>query len=138
MCYPDVGESYRDDSVAAPDHGVAVVVVAAPVGAAAHADHPPRLGHLVVNLPEGGRHLVGQRARHDDHVGLARGGAEHDAVPGHGDMGALSTAGHFITSHLSMSYLGAAICIISTAQHASPNVRGHREPWSHEKSLTLK
>merc|ERR1719189_1951825 len=59
----------RDDSVAAPDHGVAVVVVAAPVGAAAHADHPPRLGHLVVNLPEGGRHLVGQRARHDDHVG---------------------------------------------------------------------
>ena len=32
--------------------------------------------------------------------------------------------------HLSMSYLGAAMCIISTAQHASPKVRGHREPWS--------
>ena len=30
---------------------------------------------------------------------------------------------------LSMSYLGAAMCIISTAQHANPNVRGHREPF---------
>ena len=28
-----------------------------------------------------------------------------------------------------MSYLGAAMCIISTAQHANPNVRGQREPF---------
>ena len=27
-----------------------------------------------------------------------------------------------------MSYLGAAMCIISTAQQARPKVRGHREP----------
>merc|ERR1719266_1358114 len=31
--------------------------------------------------------------------------------------------------YLSMSYLGAAMCIISTAQQASPKVRGHREPF---------
>jgi len=28
-----------------------------------------------------------------------------------------------------MSYLGAAACIISTAQHARPNVIGQREPF---------
>ena len=28
-----------------------------------------------------------------------------------------------------MSYLGAAMCIISTAQQANPKVRGHREPF---------
>ena len=41
-------------------------------------------------------------------------------------------------SHLSMSYLGAAMCIISTAQHASPKVRGHREPWGeHGEHVSL-
>ena len=31
------------------------------------------------------------------------------------------------TPYLSMSYLGAAMCIISTAQHAKPKVKGHKE-----------
>ena len=31
------------------------------------------------------------------------------------------------TPYLSMSYLGAAMCIISTAQHARPKVSGHSE-----------
>ena len=34
------------EPVAAPDHSIRVVVVATSVGAAAHAHHPPRLGHL--------------------------------------------------------------------------------------------
>ena len=33
------------------------------------------------------------------------------------------------TPNRSMSYLGAAKCIISTAQHAKPNVIGHIELW---------
>ena len=33
------------------------------------------------------------------------------------------------TPYRSMSYLGAAMCIISTAQHASPNVKGHKEDF---------
>lgn len=32
------------------------------------------------------------------------------------------------TPNLSMSYRGAAMCIISTAQHARPKVSGHKEP----------
>jgi len=32
------------------------------------------------------------------------------------------------TPNLSMSYRLIAACIISTAQHANPNVRGHRDP----------
>ena len=32
-----------------------------------------------------------------------------------------------------MSYLAAAACIISTAQHARPNVMGQREPWWRER-----
>merc|ERR1719232_1688843 len=41
--------------------------------------------------------------------------------------------------HLAMSYLGAAICIISTAQQARPKVRGHNEPFLPQftKSSTL-
>ena len=68
--------SHRHNSVAPPDHCVAVMIVSTPVGAAAHADHPPGLGHLVIHLPEGGGHFVGQRPSHDDHIGLAGGGSE--------------------------------------------------------------
>ena len=40
------------------------------------------LAYLIVNLPEGGGHLVSQGPRHYDHVCLPGGGAEHDTVPG--------------------------------------------------------
>ena len=36
------------------------------------------------------------------------------------------------TPNLSMSYLGAAKCIISTAQQARPNVIGHMDPCKQE------
>ena len=68
-----------DDPVTAADDAVRVVVVAAAVGAAAHGDDPAGLGHLVVNLAEGGRHLVGEGAGHDHDVRLPRGRAEDDA-----------------------------------------------------------
>lgn len=68
-----------DDAVAAADDAVAVVVVAAAVGARAHGDDPARLGHLVVDLAQGGRHLVGQGAGHDHDVRLPRRGPEDDA-----------------------------------------------------------
>ncbi len=37
--------------------------------------------YLIVDLPEGGRHLVGERAGHNDDVSLTRRRAEHDPVP---------------------------------------------------------
>ena len=55
------------------------MIIPAAVGAAAHADHPARVGHLVVDLAEGGSHLVGQGAGDDHDVGLARRGAENYA-----------------------------------------------------------
>lgn len=55
------------------------MVVAAAVGARAHGDDPARLGHLVVDLAQGGGHLVGQGARDDHDVRLPRRGAEDDA-----------------------------------------------------------
>jgi hypothetical protein len=33
-----------------------------------------------------------------------------------------------ITPNLSKSYLLTVACIISTAQHAKPNVKGHKDP----------
>lgn len=39
------------------------------------------------------------------------------------------------TPNLSMSYRGAAMCIISTAQQAKPKVMGHKEPC---KDITVK
>ncbi len=37
--------------------------------------------YLIVDLPEGGRHLVGERAGHNDDVSLTRRRAENDPVP---------------------------------------------------------
>lgn len=34
-----------------------------------------------------------------------------------------------MTPNLSKSYLLTVACIISTAQHANPNVKGHKEPF---------
>lgn len=55
------------------------MVVAAAVGAAAHGDDPSRVGHLVVDLAQGGGHLVGEGAGDNHDVGLAGGRAEDDA-----------------------------------------------------------
>src|SRR5438874_4209599 len=52
----------RHDTVAAAHHGIGIMVIAAAVGAGSHRDHITRLRHLVVNLAQGGRHLVGQCA----------------------------------------------------------------------------
>ncbi|KAI7514872.1 hypothetical protein KC347_g219 [Hortaea werneckii] len=60
----------RDDPVATPGDGVAVVVVTTAVGTAAHGNDPSRVRHLVVDLTERRRHLVGKRAGHNHHVGL--------------------------------------------------------------------
>ena len=37
--------------------------------------------YLVIDLPEGWGHLVCECPGHNDHVGLPRGGTEHNAVP---------------------------------------------------------
>src|SRR5690606_23358731 len=50
----------RDDAVAPAHHRVAVVVVAAAVGARAHADHVLGVRHLVVDLAQCRGHLVAQ------------------------------------------------------------------------------
>jgi hypothetical protein len=57
------------------------VVVTATVRTAAHGHNPPGLRHLIVDLPEGGRHLVGERAGHNDDVSLTRRRAKYDPVP---------------------------------------------------------
>ena len=69
----------RHDPVATSHHAVAVVVVSTAVGTRTHGDHPARVRHLVVHLAQRGRHLVGQRAGHNHHVGLAGRGTENDA-----------------------------------------------------------
>ena len=69
----------RHDPITSPRDRVAIVIVPATVRTAAHRDHPARLGHLVVHLAQGRRHLVGERAGDDHDVGLARARAEDDA-----------------------------------------------------------
>lgn len=67
------------NAVTAPDDTVAVVVVTTPVGAASHADDPAGFGHLIVDLAQGGRHLVRERAGDNHDIGLAWRGTENDA-----------------------------------------------------------
>ena len=71
----------RHDPIAAAHHRVAEVIVAAAVGAGAHRQDIARLGHLVVDLAQGRRHLVAQRAGDDHHVRLARARPEHEPEP---------------------------------------------------------
>ncbi len=69
------------DAVAAAHHRIGVVVVAAAIGAGAHRNDVARLRHLVVDLAQRRRHLVGQGAGDDHHVGLARRGARREPEP---------------------------------------------------------
>src|SRR3954447_15575963 len=57
-------------------HDRVVVEDAHRARARAHRDRVLRLEHLVVDAPDDGRHLDADPARQDDHVRLARGGAE--------------------------------------------------------------
>lgn len=66
------------DAITAAGDAVTVVVVPATVGAAAHADNPPRIGHLVVHHAQRGGHLVRQCPRHDHHVRLSWRGSKDD------------------------------------------------------------
>ncbi|KAL3952955.1 hypothetical protein ACCO45_012898 [Purpureocillium lilacinum] len=106
-----------DDAVAAADDAVAVVVVAAAVGAAAHGDDPAGVGHLIVDLAQGGGHLVGEGAGDDHDVRLA--GEARKMIP-----------------RRSWSYRGVERCIISTAQQARPKVMGQREDWRAQLAMT--
>eukprot|EP00211_Chloroparvula_japonica_P005518 CAMPEP_0119124720 /NCGR_PEP_ID=MMETSP1310-20130426/4258_1 /TAXON_ID=464262 /ORGANISM="Genus nov. species nov., Strain RCC2339" /LENGTH=362 /DNA_ID=CAMNT_0007114713 /DNA_START=66 /DNA_END=1153 /DNA_ORIENTATION=- len=98
----------RNNPVTAPDHRIGVVVVAPAVSAAPHRHHVARLRHLIVHLPDAGAILfvsVPATIITSDCRGLAR-----KTIP-----------------KRSMSYLAPAVCIISTAQQARPNVMGHME-----------
>jgi hypothetical protein len=57
------------------------MIVTSAIRAASHGDYPARVGHLVVDLTERGRHFVRQCTGYDHDVGLARRGAEDDAHP---------------------------------------------------------
>jgi hypothetical protein len=70
---------HRNNAVDSSQDTVAVVIVASAVGAAAHADHPLGIWHLVVEESDRRRHLVADGAGDDHHVGLAWGCAEDDA-----------------------------------------------------------
>lgn len=69
----------RDNPINPPNHRIAVMIIPAPVGTAAHADNPPRVSHLVVHLPQGRRHLVGHRPGYYHNVGVTRRCPEHEA-----------------------------------------------------------
>src|SRR5215204_6123445 len=71
----------RNDAVAAANYRIAIVIVAATIGAAAHGDDVARLAHLVVNPSKRRSHLVAERAGNDHHIRLARARARSDAKP---------------------------------------------------------
>lgn len=70
---------HGDNAVAATDNTVRVVVVTAAVGTASHGDDPSGVGHLIVDLAQGGCHLVCEGAGNDHDIGLTRGGTENDS-----------------------------------------------------------
>lgn len=69
----------RHNPVTAPHDRVTVVVVATTVGTTAHADNPPGVGHLIVNLAQSRGHLVCQCTGHNHNIGLTRRSTENDS-----------------------------------------------------------
>lgn len=67
---------HRYNPIASSGHAITVVIVAAAIGAGAHTDHPPRVWHLIVHLPQSGRHLICKSTCNDHDVRLSRRGAE--------------------------------------------------------------
>ena len=81
--------------------------------------------------------LICESSRNNDNISLPGWGSKDDSIP---EIKIVSFGNIcvYMNTNLSISYLGAAMCIISTAQHANPNVRGHKEPFLRRKVLYLK
>jgi len=91
------------------------MVVTAAVGAAAHADDPSGIGHLIVDLAQGGSHLVGEGSGDDHDVGLAGGGSEDDSetiliVAGGGEVHHLDGAAGETKGHRPEGGLAGPVC----------------------------
>src|SRR5262249_25257230 len=59
---------HGNDAFAYAHHGVGIMIIAAAIGAGAHGDDVAGLRHLIVDLAQGGRHLVAERAGDDHHI----------------------------------------------------------------------
>lgn len=68
-----------DDSVTSANHTVAIVIVASSIGAAAHADYPSGLRHLIVDLTQRRSHLVGESTGDNHDVRLTGRGSENNS-----------------------------------------------------------
>ncbi|GFF46111.1 unnamed protein product [Aspergillus udagawae] len=65
------------------------MIITAPIRTTSHTNHPFRIGHLIIQLSQRGRHLVGHCSSHDHDIGLPGRGAEDDSlsvlvISGHG------------------------------------------------------
>jgi len=90
---------YGQDAVDATKNTVTVMVVAAPIGTAAHTDYPFGVWHLVVTQSNSRSHLVGDSAGNDHNVGLTRRGSKDDAQ-----------TVLVVSRHRAMHHLNAATC----------------------------
>jgi hypothetical protein len=105
----------RHNAVASSDDTVAVVVVAATVGAATHGDDPSGLGHLIVDLAQSGCHLVGEGAGDNHDVGLTGRGTENNShailiVTGSGKVHHLNSAAGETEGHGPERALARPVC----------------------------
>ena len=67
---------HRHNPIAPPRNTITIMIITPAIRARAHTDHPSGFWHLVVDLPQGGSHFVGERAGNDHDIRLARRGAE--------------------------------------------------------------
>lgn len=108
------------------------MVVSSSVGARSHGDNPSGFRHLVVNLSQGGGHLVGKGSGDNHNIGLTRRGTENNShsvlvVTGGGKVHHLDGAACESESHGPQRSLtrpvrhgvqGSPIVVISSATNA--------------------
>lgn len=124
----------RDDAITATNDAVAVVVVTAAVGAAAHGNDPSRVGHLIVDLAQGGSHLVGEGTGNNHDVGLTGRGTENDSkavlvVSGCGEVHHFDGAAGKTEGHGPEGRLASPVCNNiegSAKQHHSVKIHLHQ------------
>mmetsp|Transcript_11222 Transcript_11222/g.16379 ORF Transcript_11222/g.16379 Transcript_11222/m.16379 type:complete len:234 (-) Transcript_11222:97-798(-) len=66
-----------NNPITSPDDRVRIVIISTTIRTGSHGNNPPRLGHLIINLPQSRRHLIRQGSGDDHDIGLTGGGTEY-------------------------------------------------------------
>lgn len=61
---------HRHNTITPPHNRIRVMVISTPIRTTPHRNNPPRLRHLIINLPQSRCHLIRQSPSHNHNITL--------------------------------------------------------------------